>query len=95
MHPLNSIATITWHPTRFEFIGMDVMVLSDPYKLFNAIPIEKLEEAESGWLKYLTLDFQTVASRSVLEPFRYPSSWMLQKNVFENPYIRLDSRYKK
>lgn len=94
-HPINSIATITWHPTLFKFIGVDVMILSEPYKLFKVISIEKLKESETGWLKYLSLDFQTVASRTFIEPFRYPSAWMLQKNVYENPYILVDAKYKK
>jgi hypothetical protein len=87
MHKVGSIATITWHPAQFDFIGIDVEILSEPYKILSVLSKKDIEKSQPGWLSYLELDFQTVVFPITSTVFHYPSRWMLQKTIYlDNPY---------
>jgi hypothetical protein len=87
MHPIGSIATITWHPVYFQFIGVDVCIVSESYKILDVLSKKEIEKTQPGWLSYLELDYQTVLFTATKDVFHYPCNWMIQKTFYQdNPY---------
>lgn len=85
-HKVGSWITITWHPNRFDLIGLDGKITSNPFKLLDRISEGEIVSSQPGWIKYLHLDFQTVTSPRVVGTFMYPCSWMLPVTNYGNPY---------